>query len=229
MFETDQAQQARNVVMRRRKRPQKPDAAARQQAEIEAGNLVPEPAKPAEETGPVSATEAAIMKAEGLDPENEFDRQLYRRRSAIQRGKTETQPSTGVEQKPEVTPQPVTPASKEITKPVEETGPVSGMEAGIMRAEGLDPGNEMDRKIYRRRREIERAQAAARGNTTGTELNQMSVQNNDLQRQGSAPSSQPIVFQNNTNASTQTTVTPPAQPRVQSSFSRYTDSRGAWQ
>jgi len=40
MFEADQAQQARNVVMRRRKRPERADASARQQAEIEAGNLV---------------------------------------------------------------------------------------------------------------------------------------------------------------------------------------------
>jgi hypothetical protein len=102
------------------------------------------------------------------------------------------------------------------------------MEAGIMRAEGLDPESEFDRKLYRRRRETERAQAATRANATGAELNQMSVQNNDLQRQGNAPSSQPIVIQNNSAPSTQTTVTPPAQPRVDSSFSRVMDIRNFW-
>lgn len=126
------------------------------------------------------------------------------------------------------TPQ-VEPAKPEpSTAKDEEIGPVSGMEAGIMRAEGLDPESEFDRKVYRRRRETERAQAATRANATGDELNTMSVQNNDLQRQGNAPSSQPIVIQNNSAPSTQTTVTPPAQPRVDSSFSRVMDIRNFW-
>lgn len=126
------------------------------------------------------------------------------------------------------TPQ-VEPAKPEpSTTKDEETGPVSGMEAGIMRAEGLDPESEFDRKLYRRRRETERAQAATRANATGAELNTMSVQNNDLQRQGNTPSSQPIVIQNNSAPTTQTTVTPPAQPRVDSSFSRVMDIRNFW-
>jgi hypothetical protein len=350
MFEADQAQQARNVVMRRRKRPERSDAAARQQAEIEAGNVVPEPTQPQrvpkpsredreiqrmkennrkvreaaqslgldpnkvtgrfeggkltgiidetgkqvdvsdrlseedkksvnaarsmraamqgtqqptpqveaakpkeEETGPVSGTEAAIMRAEGLDPENEIDRKLYRRRRDIQRRRGGTQPTpSGVEQKPQLTQPQVEPAVQAQPTPEIEpapqpqqpaqidSGPVSGTERAIMQGQGLDPDDPTDREIYRRRSAIQaqrsgeqmRQQGYApvdeRGRVVGAELNQMSVQNNDLQRQGNAPSSQPIVIQNNNNAATQTTVTPPAQPRVDSSFSRVMDIRNVW-
>jgi len=255
MFEADQAQQARNVVMRRRKRPERADASARQQAEIEAGNLVEQtpqvqPVKPKEEeTGPVSGTEAAIMRAEGLDPEDDFDRKLYRRRRDIQRRRGGVQPiPAGVEQKPQLTQpeiepvaQPQQPAPVRPAKTKEdETGPVSAAESFLMQQKGLDPNNEFDRKLYRRmdrtenRREQQRmasqgyAPVDERGRVVGAELNQMSVQNNDLQRQGNAPSSQPIVIQNNSAPSTQTTVTPPAQPRVDSSFSRVMDIRNFW-
>jgi hypothetical protein len=143
--------------------------------------------------------------------------------------------SMGVQQTQQPTPQ------VEAAKPKEdETRPVSAAESFLMQQKGLDPNNEFDRKLYRRmdrtenRREQQRMRSQGyapvdeRGRVVGAELNTMSVQNNDLQRQGNSPSSQPIVIQNNSAPSTQTTVTPPAQPRVDSSFSRVMDIRNFW-
>jgi len=330
MFEADQAQQARNVVMRRRKRPERPDASARQQAEIEAGNLVPEAEQPQKVTKPSredkeiqrmkenaqKVREAA--KSLGLDPNKVTGRFEGGKLTAIvdesgkeidvsdrlsEEDKKSVNAARSMRAAMQGTQQP-TPQVEPVKPKEEETGPVSGMEAGIMRAEGLDPESEFDRKVYRRRRETERAKADARaketgsapqaqqpaavaqqrgaltrdeiykeelerersmgfgtpaqqesnakraanlryraqeggssstnitpgGNppATGAELNTMSVQNNDLQRQGNASSSPPIVIQNNNNAATQTTVTPPAQPRVDSSFSRVMNIRNFW-
>ena len=308
MFEADQAQQARNVVMRRRKRPERADASARQQAEIEAGNVVPEPTQPQRVPKPTPQIEpadkaqrpatATVMESTETfdasilaekDPEThrkyvERQREIVRERQkelesvpfnrqSVARSKIHSEArmqaqeeffsqaakvgaasrqtsiasvnergdsavvreSMGVQQTQQPTPQ-VEPA-----KPKEdETGPVSAAESFLMQQKGLDPNNEFDRKLYRRmdrtenRREQQRmgsqgyAPVDERGRVVGAELNTMSVQNNDLQRQGNAPSSQPIVIQNNSAPSTQTTVTPPAQPRVDSSFSRVMDIRNFW-
>ena len=54
----------------------------------------------------------------------------------------------------------------------------------------------------------------------------MSVQNQDLQRQQiGAGQAQPVIVNNNNNSSTERVISPPAQPRVESTFSRYQESR----
>jgi hypothetical protein len=397
MFEADQAQQARNVVMRRRKRPERADASARQQAEIEAGNLVEEDNapqvegnKPRKSLGLTEREKNEIQQMKernrklrkaaqslGLDPNKvtgtfegekltgiidesgkeidvsdrlseedkksvnaersmraamqgtqqsapqvepadkaqrpatatvmqstetfdaaalaEKDPETHRKyverlreivrerekelenvpsiRQSVARSKIHSEArmqaqeeffsqaakvgaasrqtsiasvnergdsavvreSMGVQQTQQPTPQ------VEAAKPKEdETRPVSAAESFLMQQKGLDPNNEFDRKLYRRmdrtenRREQQRMRSQGyapvdeRGRVVGAELNTMSVQNNDLQRQGNSPSSQPIVIQNNSAPSTQTTVTPPAQPRVNSSFTRVMDIRNFW-
>jgi hypothetical protein len=267
MFESDQAQRDREDAFKDRspvlKKSLPADASARQQAEIEAGNVVPEPTQPqrvpkhSREYNRIQQMKERMKEraqkvrdtAEslGLDPNkvtgrfeggkltgiidetgkqiDVSDRLSEEDKKSVNAARSMRAAIQGTQQSaPQV--EPAKPESS--TAKDEETGPVSGMEAGIMRAEGLDPESEFDRKLYRHRRETERAQAATRANATGAELNQMSVQNNDLQRQGNAPSSQPIVIQNNSAPSTQTTVTPPAQPRVDSSFSRVMDIRNFW-
>lgn len=54
----------------------------------------------------------------------------------------------------------------------------------------------------------------------------MTVQNQDLQRgQAQAQQAPPVIVNNNNNSSTERVISPPAQPRVESTFSRYQESR----
>jgi hypothetical protein len=52
-------------------------------------------------------------------------------------------------------------------------------------------------------------------------LKTLSAENKDLGRESLQPSTQPIVIQSNNNMSTQTYTPVPAQPRVDSSFTRH--------
>lgn len=130
--------------------------------------------------------------------------------------------STGVT--PALTPQ-VTPQPTEL-----DTGPVSGTERAIMKIEGLDPDDEFDRKLYRRRTATQRGAAAVTPPANrGADIGRVSTENNDLRDQanagGSAP---PMIINNNNSTATQTNVPVPAQPRVDSSFSKYGQSRASY-
>ena len=111
----------------------------------------------------------------------------------------------------------------------EETGPVSGTERAIMQMEGLDPDNEFDRKLYRRRSQVQsQIKPSEPSETKGGEIARISAENTDLKSQTGGAQIQPVVINNNNSTATQTNVPVPAQPRVDSSFSRYGQSRASY-
>jgi hypothetical protein len=69
--------------------------------------------------------------------------------------------------------------------------------------------------------------------STSSELNAegirtLSVENKELGRESTQTSTQPVVIQNNNNMSSQTYTPVPAQPRVESSFSRHQERNAAY-
>jgi hypothetical protein len=233
-----------------------------------------------EETGPVSGMERAIMLAEGLDPDNEFDRKLYRRRRDISRGQRPQAPGKDVGTQPTPSPAPsnlsqqsVLPAAQVQSqpRPTEPTSTSAQVTSTFDAAALAEKDPETHAKYVARVRQLEREKlsenekqgkissgdterakaraqeqairefsepaatvgAATRSGTMtssrGGDIAKVSTENNDLRDQASAGgAAPPMIVNNNNSTATQTNVPVPAQPRVDSSFSRYGQSRASY-
>lgn len=116
------------------------------------------------------------------------------------------------------------------------TGKVSGTyEGGQLTKIRDETGKEADvsaRLSPDQKRNVDAARqlraANERSGETANQISQQSAENRDLSRQTSQPVVQPVVIQNNNNMSSQNFVPINAQPRVNSSFSKYQEKTASY-